>query len=519
MTNISTIKQWFRNGLKPTQEQFWAWMDSYWHKGEEIPQNSIKGLDKSLEAKAETSAVEAKANKDASGLSEENKVAWKEVLGVGKIPENIAKIDTDSEQGNVYDKTQVDDLLENSGKNIGNSDLETTSTRTFTQAHIYTHNTGGYPYRITGLADKSVDTMFNNVLVENSNGDVAITTNSALLVNGIKAMNDTQKDQWRASLLKTNEKYSTGQPRVDVLLPPLIDLSTSVSSILTVGINLFINNVDRVSTIDIIKVSNNEVVETIQNVMVHQTMPTQLTFDINKSLYVADEDYTIQITHNGIKSILNKNATFRVVSQIIQKEVDMQWKLINHSRTIGEAGSIDFFSDAKSFSISQPAGSRLIERGIVNVVSKKEFDLNKGYMFFISFSAVLPSSNIWIWFNNIWMSFVAQENVNENANFFYGDNETAIISQSFNDMVRIGGVSKGGIGGSGFDIQAIRSTVYNVIIIIKGGVAKFVYGDKVVIKRIPPSVSNLYTIMGSFFKEYNDVHHSLLFSVDNIVEF
>ena len=47
-TDKPTIKNWFKTGLIPTQEQFWAWMDSYWHKGESIPQSSIEGLSQTL---------------------------------------------------------------------------------------------------------------------------------------------------------------------------------------------------------------------------------------------------------------------------------------------------------------------------------------------------------------------------------------------------------------------------------------------------------------------------------------
>lgn len=53
-TGINTLKKWFSSGLKPKQEQFWAWIDSYFHKNEKIPQSNIEGLDKSLENKAET---------------------------------------------------------------------------------------------------------------------------------------------------------------------------------------------------------------------------------------------------------------------------------------------------------------------------------------------------------------------------------------------------------------------------------------------------------------------------------
>jgi len=34
---IKTLKNWFLTGMYPTQEQFHDWMDSYWHKSEQLP--------------------------------------------------------------------------------------------------------------------------------------------------------------------------------------------------------------------------------------------------------------------------------------------------------------------------------------------------------------------------------------------------------------------------------------------------------------------------------------------------
>lgn len=79
-TAINTIKNWFKTGLKPTQDQFWNWMDSYWHKDEEIPQDKIKGLSESLEAKADADQLENKANADASGLTQEQVEEWRKIL-------------------------------------------------------------------------------------------------------------------------------------------------------------------------------------------------------------------------------------------------------------------------------------------------------------------------------------------------------------------------------------------------------------------------------------------------------
>jgi hypothetical protein len=59
MANLSTIKNWFKTGLKPTQQQFWDTWDSFWHKDENIPVANIEGIDNLLNQKANKSVVDA----------------------------------------------------------------------------------------------------------------------------------------------------------------------------------------------------------------------------------------------------------------------------------------------------------------------------------------------------------------------------------------------------------------------------------------------------------------------------
>ena len=48
----NTLKSWFQNGDYPNEDQFWSWMDSYWHKDEPIPIDIIEGLPALLAGKA-----------------------------------------------------------------------------------------------------------------------------------------------------------------------------------------------------------------------------------------------------------------------------------------------------------------------------------------------------------------------------------------------------------------------------------------------------------------------------------
>lgn len=177
MTDKNTIKNWFKTTLKPTQEQFWAWIDSFWHKDEKIPTEQVEGLSEILSDKADATMLEMKSNKDATGLSEDNIIAWKQALNVGELPSNIATVDEDAKAGNVYKKTQVDAFLENSGKNIGNTDLSIPA------GTVRILNTTGAKLQITGLEDKGNDSAFDKKLKINDAGELAVSNEADITLN------------------------------------------------------------------------------------------------------------------------------------------------------------------------------------------------------------------------------------------------------------------------------------------------------------------------------------------------
>ena len=47
------LKIWFKNLSKPVQEQFWNWMDSFYHKNEPIPKSGVENLTNDLAKKAD----------------------------------------------------------------------------------------------------------------------------------------------------------------------------------------------------------------------------------------------------------------------------------------------------------------------------------------------------------------------------------------------------------------------------------------------------------------------------------
>ncbi len=90
--NRNTLKQWFSNGKKPNQEQFWEWIDSFWHKDEKIPQSNVEGLNTSLNNKAEESLVQAHyVDEEAHGIKD--KLAKKaDVTALEKVKESIGEL-------------------------------------------------------------------------------------------------------------------------------------------------------------------------------------------------------------------------------------------------------------------------------------------------------------------------------------------------------------------------------------------------------------------------------------------
>ncbi|MEC3876488.1 leucine-rich repeat domain-containing protein [Chryseobacterium salviniae] len=49
MKSKQELKQLFENGDKPVQEDFWEWLDSYWHKEEKIASSSLEMLEKVIQ--------------------------------------------------------------------------------------------------------------------------------------------------------------------------------------------------------------------------------------------------------------------------------------------------------------------------------------------------------------------------------------------------------------------------------------------------------------------------------------
>jgi hypothetical protein len=100
LQTLNTIKQWFRTGLKPTQQQFWDTWDSFRHKSEKIPVADVEGIDELLLSKTDNEVFE-------SHLTDENThqnllaiariIPYGEVLVFKTSPEGNPKIKESSD--------------------------------------------------------------------------------------------------------------------------------------------------------------------------------------------------------------------------------------------------------------------------------------------------------------------------------------------------------------------------------------------------------------------------------------
>ena len=85
-TDKTTLKNYFKTGLKPTQTQFWSTWDSFWHKSETLPISSISGLGNLLDGKAEENHTHSEyATNDATSLTPANVISWQQALGVDDL--------------------------------------------------------------------------------------------------------------------------------------------------------------------------------------------------------------------------------------------------------------------------------------------------------------------------------------------------------------------------------------------------------------------------------------------------
>jgi hypothetical protein len=109
-TPKQTLKNWFKNGMKPVQEQFYAWMDSFWHKDEKIPVDTIEGIDDILKNKADKEIITQIINRIEGIINDSLPSSTTNTYSIDKIRELITQVYT-----NVDELVQSLEYDENTG--------------------------------------------------------------------------------------------------------------------------------------------------------------------------------------------------------------------------------------------------------------------------------------------------------------------------------------------------------------------------------------------------------------------
>ncbi|WP_336717153.1 hypothetical protein [Chryseobacterium mucoviscidosis] len=336
-TDKNQLKNWFSEGLKPSQEQFWEWIDSYYHKNETLSIHTVNGLE---------NALSVKANKDASNFSADNIESWKRTLGVNDIPQNIAtndirQQDGESISGTSYTKEQsdaqyykkVDAGYYNSnyvlladgtpkaagdlGKNIANSSLTSVAGAGLTLGADWTVNTSGLKYSITGLNDVTNDATFTAFLSQNPAGIIGRSNGVKPFLNIPTIMSEAEKTAWKTSM---NGGWTTNAMNVGLVYPSVVPKATNSNNltfITLIGSNLNLNPSN--FSIKIIN-SSGSVVETIDNSKVTLLNANMISFSFNTQTYSLG-DYTIRLW-NGVADY-NTPAKFTVFDKNSANEVDI----------------------------------------------------------------------------------------------------------------------------------------------------------------------------------------------------
>ncbi|MFA7448823.1 MAG: hypothetical protein WCY77_10325 [Weeksellaceae bacterium] len=115
--SLSTMKNWFRNGMKPDENKFWNVFDSFWHKDDPIAINDVEYLQTALDNKANSNhSHDEYAATDASNIHREE---WLEVLDLTEpkdsgveLTQEYAEIGTNATQKQSDFNLSVNDKIQ-----------------------------------------------------------------------------------------------------------------------------------------------------------------------------------------------------------------------------------------------------------------------------------------------------------------------------------------------------------------------------------------------------------------------
>lgn len=190
IVNLNAIKNWFKTGLKPNQEQFWDMLDSLRHKNEKVPAADVEGIDDLLFSKADKvvlddhltndnahaslfGAKEDKSKKGVAGgyapLNEFTKLASQYLNIVNDLVTGGSDSLLSAEQGKIL-KTQIDGinlLLTSDNVNLDNVqelvDAIETIQMSLSTILVNDLTTGGTTKALTAEMGKSLKALYDTL--------------------------------------------------------------------------------------------------------------------------------------------------------------------------------------------------------------------------------------------------------------------------------------------------------------------------------------------------------------------
>lgn len=245
---------------------------------------------------------------DGSNITDENKEILKKKLDIGNLPPNIATIDKDNKVGNVYSKIESDAnylpkttatisepnaefkyvyltneanqtrrmLAGDLGKNVANSKPTSVAGAGLNMGAIWDIDTNGFPLRIKGLPDKSADSTFNKMRVQDENGVDAWSNGKPVMENLMASLPDATGDANAFNIYPvynavTNKLAKSVRPQVitNFNVPANIQITHSVNSPGVVinpkpeyseDLKNALNKIKEISNLGFTKIKTNELV-------------------------------------------------------------------------------------------------------------------------------------------------------------------------------------------------------------------------------------------------------------------
>ena len=181
MTPKKTLKKWFSNFMKPAQEHFAAWIDSFWHKSEQIPMSNIEGLSRAIENTASAGQLLNHINDTNAHLALFDELkrqiqAIQTILQVDDVnldtlQEIVTELKSNAKLQELIDKK----VNKEEGKGLSSNDFTNQHKQKLEKVGLFEEKTGAYNL---GNGDE-----VKKYYLTNSDGDIDVTalpTNSAV---------------------------------------------------------------------------------------------------------------------------------------------------------------------------------------------------------------------------------------------------------------------------------------------------------------------------------------------------